>query len=111
MVHVQGIDSSLVKHQLVDHLLTSENWLKLLVMRNPDLGKTLQRIEKLRTKYSENLLELPRTSFLNHYANDLQALDSAYHQARSSLLNEPATIEFTAQQVEHYLLDSTQPSN
>jgi hypothetical protein len=99
---LQKIDFLKTRELLVGHLMSSDNWLKLLVKRDPELGRSLQRIEQQRTRLSENLLDLPADALQSHYATDIAALESAYNRHRSRLLNHPLTVEFTKDQVDRY---------
>lgn len=104
--NLESIDEMSTKNLLIEHLMTSDNWLKLLITRDPELGKSLQRLEQQRTRYSENLLDLPTDSFQDNYAKDIQSLESAYHRLRTRLLNKPETRDFTAMVVTRYMMSA-----
>ena len=92
-------------YNLADHLRVSDSWLKVLVMRLPEVGRKLEKIEQLRTTYSENLLNLPQEAFEDHYARDIQALEAAYQRARFEIMRGPGVDDFTERLVYHYLSD------
>ncbi|WP_334118154.1 hypothetical protein [Limnobacter sp.] len=99
---ISDFDENQTKGQLKEHLITSDNWLKLLILKYPLLGDSLIKIKNQRIRYSENLVDLPEKEFIAHYSKDIQTLDAVYHRARLRLLNQSEIVEFTDRQIDYY---------
>lgn len=103
--HVHFMESVCGGCDLATHLRVSDSWLKVLVMRLPEVGRKLEKIERMRTTYSEKLLDLPQKAFEKHYARDIQALEAAYQRARFEIIRGPRVEDFTERLVYCYLSD------
>ena len=105
ILNYKSMESFNVKGFLREHLMVSDNWLKFLIIRNPQMGKVLERLEEERTRCSEKLLDMPEAEFQDNYAREIQALQAWYLRIRWKALYCGDSREFTETQVEHYLAE------
>ena len=83
-------------------LMCSDNWVKLLTLKYPELSGQLQDVETKRLRASEALMN-DAQQFDGRYATQLNALNAEHMQARSALLNTVPIARFTREQVAQYV--------
>lgn len=99
---LKHLNPSWLKERLHTHLMASDNWIRVLVSMDPDLGQALAQTEAQRLQASEALVH-NLMAFDEQYAAQLDQINTNYMRARTELLWTEARQNFTHQHVDAYL--------